>query len=82
VPGDAFAQVKCDCFAAVLNRPSAEIADQLDVLVVLYEAVEYLVVDRARRRVIGYDRVQPRASPMELTKVFGFLSTSWTQAEV
>ena len=36
-----------------------EIADELDVLVVLHETVEDLVVDRARCGVVRDDRVQP-----------------------
>ena len=60
VPLHSLAEIKGDGFPAVCDGPPfGQVADKLDVLVVLHQAVEDLVVDRARRGVVRNDRVQP-----------------------
>jgi hypothetical protein len=60
VPLDSFAEEEGDGLAAARDLPLLrEVADEPDVLVVLHQAIEDLVVDRAGSRVVRDDRVQP-----------------------
>ena len=52
--------MKGDGLAVVRDVPAfRQIAYEFDVLIVFDDAVEYLIVDRARCRVVRYDRVEP-----------------------
>ena len=74
------AEIEGDGLAAVFDRPPlGKIADELDVLVVLDEAIEYLVVDLPDEVSFAMTGFSLLASPMELsTKVFGFRSAFCT----